>query len=388
MFTTKIEKFFKWLKTFLPFLGISFLFFSLVILITFLFNYYSVNSFAWSQKINPFYLLIRWDSMHYLDIVLQGYTSQLIFFPLYPLVVAGFSFFFPPIFSGFLVSFLSLATALYYLEKLIKIDNEQTVVNKSMLLLLIFPAAMFFSLIYTESLFLAIIVAFFYYAKKGKWLAAAIIGFFASLTRNMGIFLWPVYLVYIFLSFYPANINHLEKRIIGLAQKKEFWYSLIIPTGLLLYCLYGYFRVGDFFSFINGQNGWAQWRAFTWPGKTFYNFYKIIFIDSIDQTGLYNFLRIVVIEGASFLLLLVATIYWIIKKHWPYAMFCLLNVLLFSCIYPMLSANRYTAVIFPIFIFLATVTKKIDWLFYTILLTSFAFFVFNVYLFSTGSWAG
>lgn len=386
MLQTKI--FLNWLKKFSPFLGLSALYFLLVILIVFLFNYYNPNSLAWAQKINPFYLLIRWDSLHYLDVILKGYSGPSVLFPLYPLIVAGFSIFFSTIFSGFFVSFLSLSVALYYLSKLIKRENDQEIANRSLLLMLFFPAAMFFPLIYTESLFLALLVAFFYYAQKKKWLAVVIIGFFATLTRNVGIFLWPVYLVYIFTSFYPANYKELGKQINNFIKKKEFWYSLIIPAGLFLYCLYSYFQFGDFFAFVSGQKGWAQWRTFMWPGATLYHFYKIIFIDPISQTGLYNFLRIVVIEGGSFLVLFIATIYWIIKKHWPYAVFCLLNTLLFSCMYPMISVNRYVVVIFPIFIFLAIATKKINWLFYSIMALFFVFFVFNVYLFSVGAWVG
>jgi len=386
MLQTKIV--INWLKKFSPFLGLSALYFLLIILIVFLFNYYNPNSLAWAQKMNPFYLLIRWDSLHYLDVILKGYSGPSVFFPLYPLIVAGFSIFFSTIFSGFFVSFLSLSVALYYLSKLIKKDNDQEIVNRSLLLMLFFPTAMFFPLIYTESLFLALLVAFFYYAQKRQWLAVAIIGFFAALTRNVGIFLWPVYLVYIFTSFYSANYKEFSKQIINFIKKKEFWYSLIIPAGLLIYCFFSYFKFGDFFAFVSGQKGWAEWRTFMWPGATLYHFYKIIFIDPISQTGLYNFLRMVVIEGGSFLVLFIATIYWIIKKHWPYAVFCLLNTLLFSCMYPMFSVNRYVVVVFPIFIFLSVATKKINWLFYSVMALFFVFFVFNVYLFSVGAWVG
>lgn len=382
------KNFIAWIKKFSPFLGISALFFALVLLIVFLFNYYNPNSLAWAQQLNPFYLLLRWDSLHYLNIVLQGYTEPSVIFPFYPLVVAGFSIFINTIFSGFLVSFLSLSVALYYLNLLLKETGHEKNISRTIILLLFFPTAMFFPLIYTESLFLALAIAFFYNLQKRHWLTAAIIGFFATLTRNVGIFLWPVYLISLFISLYDINLRGFGKQIFSLIKKKEFWYSLIIPTGLFIYCLYCYLKFGDFFTFISGQSGWAEWRTFMWPGATFYNFFKIIFIDPISQTGLYNFLRIVIFEGGGFLILLATTIYWIVKRHWPYAMFCLLNTLLFSCMFPMISVNRYVVVVFPIFICLADITKKHDWLFYSILALFFILFVFNVYLFSTGSWVG
>jgi len=371
-----MKKLINWLKEFAPFLGLNGLYFSFVVLVVFLFNYYSPNSPALIQKVNPFILLIRWDSFHYLNII-SGDGGSLVFFPLYTWLTRIFSLLFSPIFSGFLVSFLSLTTALYFLSKLIKENYNKEIPNRSLILLLLFPTAIFFSLIYTESLFLALIVAFFYYAQKKNWLIVAIIGFFACLTRNVGIFLWPVYLVYVLIDSH----SHLLKR-------KETWYSLLIPLGLLSYCFYCYFVSGDFLAFINEQKGWSQWHTFLWPGKTLYNLCKIAFFEPISQTGLYNFLRIVIIEGGSFLLLLTTTIYWIIKKHWPYATFCLLNTLLFSCIYPMTSVNRYVVVIFPVFIFLAVATQKKDWLFYSLLAVFSLFLIFNIYLISIGAWIG
>jgi Gpi18-like mannosyltransferase len=377
-----------WLKKFLPFLGISTLFLSLILLIVILFNYYDPASISWARRINPFYLLLRWDSFHYLDIILKGYSGPSVFFPLYPLVVFCFSIFFNTILAGFLVSLLSLAGALYYFSLLLENTGNEKIKSRTIILLLSFPTAMFFPIIYTESLFLLLTISFFFYIQKRNWLVAALIGFLATLTRNVGVFLWPVYLVSLFIAFYNSSLGNFSQQIIALIKKREFWYSWIVPAGLFIFCLYSYWQFGGFFSFISGQKGWNIWRSFTWPGVSLYNFFKIIFLNSISETGPYNFLRIIVFEGGSFLLLLIATIYWIVKKNWPYVVLCLLNTMLFSCLNPMLSANRYVVVIFPIFIFLAAATKKNNWLFYTIMALFFVFFVFNVYLFSIGSWVG
>jgi len=371
-----MKKWINWLKEFSPFLGLSSLYFLFVILVVFLFNYYPSNSAVLAQKINPFVLLIRWDSFHYLNMV-SGVSDSLVFFPLYPWLTRIFSLFFSSIFAGFLVSFLSLATALYFLNKLIGEKYNKEIAHRSLALLLLFPTALFFSLIYTESLFFALLVTFFYYIEKKNWLVTAIIGFFACLTRNVGIFLWPVYLVYILRDFYPNWL-----------KKKETWYSLLIPLGLLSYCLYCYLVSGDFFAFINGQEAWSQWHIFLWPGATIVHFFKYYLLTPINESELYNFLRIVIIEGGSFILLLITTIYWIVKKHWPYATFCFLSTLLFSCMYPMTSINRYVAVIFPIFICLALATQKRDWLFYSIMAVFSLFLIFNIYLLSNGFWVG
>lgn len=369
----------KWnrrLKEFSLFLGLSSLFFIFVLLAVFLFNYYLPGSAALSLNTNPFILLIRWDSFHYLNII-TGQEHLLVFFPLYPLVVSYFSIFLPTIFSGFFVSFLSLSTALYFLYKLIKDDFDIEVSQKSLALMLLFPTSIFFTLIYTESLFLALIVSFFYFLHKKKWLTAAIIGFFAALTRNVGIFLWAVYIVAILIEYYPRFL-----------KRKETWLSLLIPLGLITYCIYCYFVSGDFLAFITGQKAWSEIHIFLWPGEVIWRLFKYHIFAPINEISLYDHIRIVVIEAGSFFLLLIATIYWFIKKRWTYATFCALNLILFSCMYPMTSVNRYVVVIFPIFIFLAKITVKRNWIFYSLLALFALFLIFNIYLISAGAWIG
>lgn len=383
-----IQSFIQWCKKFAPYLGITALFFLLVLIVVFLFNYYSPNSAALVNQLNPFYLLLRWDTLHYLEILTKGYQDASAFFPLYPLLIGAVSLFFPLIFSGYFISFISLAVALYFLSQLLKEDGRQDIKDRVIILLLAFPSAMFFALIYTESLFLALTIAFFYYLHKRSWFTAVCIGFFAALTRNVGIFLWPVYLVAFIMAFRDLGIKTLGRQLAMYFKKKELWYSLVIPAGLIAYCLYTYVRFDDFFGFISAQSKWSQWKSFMWPGATLYQFYKLFFVVPISETGLYNFMRIVVIEGGSFFILLATTIYWFAKRHWTYAVFCLFNTLLFSCMFPMISVNRYVVVIFPIFIALAELTKKVNWLFFTIMAFFFILFIFNVYLFAMGGWVG
>ena len=381
-----IKKIVKLIKEISPYFGISLIYLLVFLLVVFLFNYY-IPTAALHQKINPFLLLVRWDSIHYINIA-TGVNQPSVFFPLYPLLIKILSFFFSFITSGFLVSFISFSISLYYLDKLITRDFGEFISKRSIILLLFFPTAIFFPLIYTEALFLALLTAFFYYLGEKKWLVAVIIGFFASITRNIGIFLWPVYLLSLFFNFFPNSWKDVYKNICALLRKKEFWYSFIIPLGLFVYCLYCYFVLGDFLSFISGQKNWSDTHVFMWPWETLKNFFVIIINNPIDKIGIYNTFGILFIELGSFMLLSITTIYWIIKKHWFYAIFCLLNTILFSFIFPMTSVNRYVVVIFPIFIFLSLITKKRDWVFYTILALFFVLFFFNIYLISTGSWVG
>jgi hypothetical protein len=125
-----------------------------------------------------------------------------------------------------------------------------------------------------------------------------------------------------------------------------------------------------------------------WPWQTAKEFFNLIFIKQIWLANVFNFTRMVLIEGGSFLLLSAATIYWVSKKHWPYSVLCLFNVLLFSTMFPMASVNRYILVIFPIYIFLAKIMDKRNWLFQAWISFSLLLLIFNIYLMSIGAWVG
>lgn len=335
--------------------------------------------------LNPFYYFLRWDSIHYLEIAL-GESQASVFFPLYPLLIWIFSMFFSPVSSGFIISFFSLAIALYYLDRLIKRDFNKKISHHSLLLLLFFPSAIFLPLIYTEALFLAILTSFFYYLGEKKWLIAIILAFFATITRNVGIFLWPIFLISFYLQLNVHPLGYVKKNLNILLRKKYFWLSFFIPLGLILYCFYNYLILGDFFAFINYQKNWSDTHVFKWPWQTIKEMFNIIFHLGVNKIGTFNYFRIIFVEFGSFILLFISSIYWLIKKHWPYTLFCLLNLITFSTIFPMVSVNRYVVVIFPIFIFLAQISKKQDWLFYFMLSVSYIFFFFNIFIFSSGGW--
>jgi Gpi18-like mannosyltransferase len=357
---------------------------ALIALIVFLFTNFPFNR----QFLNPFYELIRWDAWHYLDIVNKGYSlGEAVFFPLYPALVDFFSYPFGDVIrAGFFVSWASLVIALFYLWKLLNLENSAATAKKTILLLLFFPYAVFFSTIYTESLFLALAVAFFYYLKKEKWLTAAVCGFFAVLTRNVGIFLFAVMLWRYWEIFHSLPfLGKLGRE--RLKEKIKFLsFSLLIPLGMAAYCLFCYFKLGHPLAFITGQSAY-QSRVFEWPWQVLAGFYRIIFVQQAVLTDFYYFFRTVIIEATSFLLLLAATVYFFGKKENLYGIFCLLNLLLFSTMFPLYSVNRFVLVIFPIYIFISRLAKK-DAVFFPVLALSIILFVFNVFILALGAWVG
>lgn len=356
----------------------------IIALTVFLFNNFPFNK----PLSNPFYQLIRWDSLIYLDILKNGYTLDTAkCFPLYPILVKFFSLFSgDAILAGLFVSWTSLVFALFYFWKLLNISDSIETSKRTLLLLLFFPSAIFFSTIYTESLFLALTIAFFYYLKKENWAIAAVLGLFAASARTVGVFLFAVMLFRYWEIFHSLPLFGKLGRE-RLREKLKFLFlSLCIPLGMALYCLFCYFTLGHPFAFFSAQKTW-QYRVFDWPWGVFLSFFKVIFVERAAQTHFDYFFRAVIIDASSFLLLLAATVYFFCKKENLFGVFCGLNLLMFSTMFPMISVNRYVLIAFPIYLFIARAAKK-ETVFFSILAFFMVFFVFTAYVFSRGAWAG
>ena len=131
----------------------------------------------------------RWDAVHYIDIATKGYQgTDMAFFPLYPFLIRVVGAFAGNhLIAGLLISNASFFFGLLYLYKLLEHEYDRTVARRAIFYISIFPSAVFFSAVYTESLFFMLTVASFYYMRAHRWWLAGVIGFFAALTRVEGI---------------------------------------------------------------------------------------------------------------------------------------------------------------------------------------------------------
>ena len=121
--------------------------------------------------------LARWDSVWYLRIADSGYgesAPRAAFFPLYPLLIRSLG----TLLGGseaallvvaYLVSLIAFVAALALLYKLVVLERGRQVAPATLLLLAVFPAAVFFGAPYSESLFLLLAVGAFYAARTGRW---------------------------------------------------------------------------------------------------------------------------------------------------------------------------------------------------------------------------
>lgn len=158
----------------------------------------------------------RWDAAWYLVIAKSGYQpdlgihtlSRAAFFPAYPLAIGAVSLTgVPLIVAGVLVSLCAFAAALYGIHRLtalefahiarLDIQRPEQIARLAVFVIAFAPMALFFSAIYTESLFLASSVAFFWSARHGHWTWVGLTGALAVATRSTGFVLaLPALVIY------------------------------------------------------------------------------------------------------------------------------------------------------------------------------------------------
>lgn len=145
-------------------------------------------------------LLTRWDGQWYLDVVRHGYDTALtyrpggglvntniVFFPLYPLLVAAFGLVLGLVPAALLISLLSGMAAAVALRAI-----GQDLYDKRTGLLLValwaaVPTAVVESMAYTESLYTALAAFTVLFLIRERWYAAAIAALLAGLTHPTGV---------------------------------------------------------------------------------------------------------------------------------------------------------------------------------------------------------
>lgn len=209
----------------------------------------------------------NFDGVHYLRIAQDSYSAQYsqAFFPLYPSLIRIFTkanillpkdpkldtrIFVDPIFfyNGLILSNLILLIALYFFYQLVILDYKKEIGLKSIILLLAFPTAFYLGSIYTESLFLLLVVGFFYLIRKQNFIAAGVLAALASATRIFGLLLLLVFIVELYLKIRNKEIllksEQFTKALIGI---------LLAPMGTLLYMLYLRFEFDNPLYFLTSQ---------------------------------------------------------------------------------------------------------------------------------------
>jgi len=301
---------------------------------------YFTNPFLWAWA--------NFDGVHYMSIAKNGYLQfQQAFFPFFPLVVRFFSRLTGEyLISGLLVSNLSFFLALYLLFRLITLDFKEKVAKRAILFLLVFPTAFYFGSLYTESLFLLLSVASFYFARKGNWFLAGLFGGLASSTRLTGIFLFPALII----EWYFQGRSEDRLRI-----KNLFPLSLIC-FGLLSYMWYLEKTLGDPLYFFHMQPLFGAERSgdkIILLYQVFWRYFRMILTTRLDV--LYFSVWLEFLSSILFLALIFFSFFRLRISYSVYMIFAYLAPTLTGTFSSM---PRYVLVLFPGFIILSLLAEK------------------------------
>jgi Gpi18-like mannosyltransferase len=319
----------------------------------------------------------RWDSSNYIDIAKNWYVNEgeqrffIVFFPLYPVLIRLTTFNFEYInLSALLVSNVSSIFAAVYLFKLAKLDFDDDVAKKAVLYLSIFPTAYFLSAIYTEGLFLALVIASVYYARVEKWPLAGFLSLFAALTRTAGLLLLPTLVVeYLHQrEWKPRKIN------------VNFFWSGLALGGFLIYLGINYQVTGNFFTFMEIER--THWYQYFAPlqglDRAWYGAATATFPDNITVGSAQ-------IIFAVFGLLIVITGF-LLRFRLSYNVYMLLTWLLSVSTAWWISIPRYVLAMFPMFILFGLFARKriVNYVIVVVFTVALCFFTV---LFARGLWA-
>ena len=312
--------------------------------------------------------LARWDSVWYLRIADSGYggdPARAAFFPLYPLLVRSVGMLFGGsegalLVAAYLISLAAFLGALALLHRLVVLELGPRYTRAALLLLAVFPAAVYFGAPYSESLFLLLAVGAFYAARTGRWAWAGACAGLASGTRSAGVLLL-IPLALIWWSSRPR-------------RGREGAWLLLAPAGLVAYVAWLGLVEGDVLRFLDVQDAWA--RELTVPLAGVWDGF-VAALDGVRQLGsgsrtpVYfeqaagDPFRIAAINVMLFATLVFAVValagVWrrLPRAYGAWVAASLVLPLSFPVTpQPLMSLPRFAAVLFPIFMWLAVVCEE------------------------------
>lgn len=325
----------------------------------------------------------NFDGVHYLRIAQNGYDSMFTqsFFPLFPILINIFSNIFPNtshldinfyvdptyFYSGIILSNLFFVFSLLIYYKLLNIEFDRRVATVSLLLLLIFPTSFYFGSIYTESLFLFLMLSSIIFMKKNKFFLSSVFISLATMTRVIGVFLIPIYIFEAIKSKKKLNL---------------LWLSITV-LGILGYMYYLQMNFNDPLSFFNSQSGFGNGREtdkLIFLPQVFYRYLKIFSTTQIYSlpffTALLEFMFTIIPLGYLVL--------YIKKMNFGYWLFSFFSLIISTTTGTLTSMPRYA--LLSIILVIPYVVSRVNKVSKVYILLSIAGLVVLTMLFIRGYW--
>lgn len=316
-------------------------------------------------SVNPIRHVLLWpwanfDGVYYLLIAAKGYTVNGGFFPLFPLLIRMFSSVFGTLLpfdplqfavAMFLVNAFTFGSVilLYYV---VRLDYPEVVAWRSVWMFLLFPTAFFLVSVYTESVFIFLVLSAFYFARRGRWVLAGICGMMVTATRIVGIAIFPAIIYEFALQYggFAVLAARMKKEFVAVAMRLAP--IALIPFGLVGYLWYSALKWGDAWYFIRAQGTMQNNRSVSsiiLLPQTLFRYAKILF--TLAPISYEWWIALLEVSSCVFILWL-GTIAWRERIRRSYLLYAMLAFLIPASTGTFSGLPRYTLVLFPLFMVL------------------------------------
>jgi hypothetical protein len=300
----------------------------------------------------------RWDSDFFLRIAQNGYDdASAAFHPLYPALIAalGRILFGHYVLAGLVISLLCCLGSFVLLHRLAEEHLGVEGAGRSVLYLAVFPMALFLQAVYSESLFLLLVLGAFALAERNRFAAAGLVAGLAILTRAAGVALLPA------LALLAWHHRDRLRALAGIA--------MAVPVAAV-YPLVLWQQVGDPWAFADAQDRWHRhlsragpfggiWDGLLAAWRGLEQFVVGHGTDVPDANPMHAAAENVQAFVFLVLFLTLTLVAWR-RFGGAYGLFATLSLAIPlsypSSRWPLLSLPRFGLVIFPLFLALAAVT--------------------------------
>ena len=337
-------------------------------------GFLAVGTFGFRNNVIPFTIYgndvldmpARYDAGWYLGIAVEGYSwdptitgqQNIAFMPALPMLMrfGGRLIGGHPLWAG---QFLVLAACLWafvYVFRLARSalgDAEQAA--WAVALMAAYPFAVFFSAVYTESIFLLCAAGGFYHLGRQEYLRTAAFALLCGFARPNG-FLLAVPLALV--ALWPASAEAWQAGRLGIGGRLLRALRASMPAlvaasaavaGVLVFSAFIYSLTGRPFAWLEAHAAW---------GRTFGTWVSRGPFQELQTGGLYGYARSQPVDAVNFVAALggLAAIWPVTRRFGvPYGVFIAVNLIPPLTAGGLLSIGRVTAALFPAFIWLAAV---------------------------------
>ena len=332
---------------------------AIALLVNLAFPLYQREQLTVFGSTSPFWdTFARYDTGHFEAIAWSGYApaeggrSNIAYFPVYPMLMRMVGRLFGRhhatyYLSGIAVSWACFILAMVALYFLARLDLPRRRAERAVLLTMIFPFSFFFGVAYSESTFLLFVVLTFYCFRTRHWVLGGLCGAVATATRVPGIMMMPALAWIAWQHAQPTRRDRLGA-VAGLA---------LAAAGFAAYCFYIYRLTGHPFEWAATLQRWGYYPGGS-PWLTPLRLIRTLATHpylylTTNPMAVYDTLY-----GVTGILFVVAIPFVWRRFGAGYGLFMLLNLWLPLSSGVFEGVGRYCSVLFPCFIWLATIRSR------------------------------